>query len=195
MSTYFVCTTGEPAWFSINNHRPEGAEAPKTEGYMRYIPGTGFDVVMRCYESDPYISYTQPDDPVFKDSCMEVFLNCYPELPEYGYLNLEINASGASRCRFGVDREHRYYLAEKGLTRPEITVTKTEAYWEIHTVITEHLIEGLYERPCSFAPGHKMRGNFYKCGEEVPSPHWSSWVEMRRLDFHDPVCFGTFQIV
>lgn len=195
MSTYLVHTTGKTEWFLVNQHRPEGAEAPKTEGCMRYIPGTGFDVVMRCYESDPFVSFTQPDDPVFQDSCMEVFLNCYPELPEYGYLNVEINASGASRCRFGTDRNNRYYLAEKGLARPEITVTKTEEYWEIHVVIAESLIEALYERPCSFAPGHEMRGNFYKCGEIVPAPHWTSWTAMRRLDFHDPECFGRMEIV
>ena len=195
MTTYLVTSADEPRWFSVNQHRPEGGEAPKTEGCMRYIPGVGFDVVMRCYESDPYISYTQPDDPVFKDSCMEVFLNCYPELPEYGYINVEINAAGASRCRFGTDRNNRYYLAEKGLDRPKITVTKTVDFWEIHTVISEELLEKLYERPCQFAPGHEMRGNFYKCGEHVPSPHWTSWAAMRRLDFHDPECFGTFKLV
>ena len=56
MNTYLVCTTGEPEWFSIENSRPEGAAAPKTEGCMRYIPGEGFQVTMRCYEQNPAVN-------------------------------------------------------------------------------------------------------------------------------------------
>ena len=194
MSTYFVRATGEPAWISLDNHRPEGAIGPKTEVSMRYIPGIGFEAMMRCYEKDPKTTYTQQDDPVFKDSCMEIFLDCYPELPEYGYLNVEINSAGAMRCRFGPDRQNRIFLLEKGIPRPEVTVTKTEDNWQICVIFQEKMLELLYERPCAFAPGHEMRGNFYKCGDETDTPHWTSWMQMRRLDFHDPACFGVLEI-
>ena len=192
--TYQVHTGGAPEWFSLENHRPEGAIGPKTEGFMTYTPGEGFTVIMRCFENAPQITYTQPDDPVFKDSCMEVFLNCYPELPQYGYLNMEINAAGAMRCRFGKNRENRYFLLERGIPQPEVTVTRAEAYWQITLELSKTILEAIYERPCHFAPGHKMRGNFYKCGDETPIPHWSSWVEMPRLDFHLPEYFGVLEI-
>ena len=91
---YHVKTEGIPDTFMIENHRPEGAEAPKTEGRMRYIPGIGFEVTMRCWETEPRAAYREPDGPVFKDSCMEVFLDCFPELPQYGYINVEMNAAG-----------------------------------------------------------------------------------------------------
>jgi len=195
MITYQVATTGEPEWFTVQNHRPEGAVGPKTEGYMRYISGTGFEVVMRCFEKNPKAVYSQPDDPVFQDSCMEAFINFFPELPEYGYLNVEVNANGAARCRFGVGRQDRGWLREMGIDHPQITVTREEDFWQIHVMITEALLEKLYERPCRFAAGHEMRGNFYKCGEETDPPHWVSWTVLDRLEFHMPARFGLLKIV
>lgn len=195
MQTYHVVTSGQPERFSVTYHRPEGAMAPQTEGEMRYVPGSGFEVTMRCYEKMPKATYFQPDDPVFRDSCMEAFVNFFPELEGYGYLNIEVNANGAARCRFGVGRQDRPWLREMGLPHPEITVTKTADFWQIHYVIQETLLEKLYKRPCAFAPGHEMRGNFYKCGEETDAPHWASWAELERLDFHAPECFGVLKIV
>lgn len=195
MHTYHVVTSGQPELFSITNHRPEGAIAPQTEGWMRYVPGTGFELTMRCYEKEPKATYFQPDDPVFKDSCMEAFINFFPQQPEYGYLNIEVNANGAARCRFGVGRQDRGWLREMGIPHPEIMVTATADFWQIRYVVTERLLEKLYERPCCFAVGHEMRGNFYKCGEETDAPHWASWSELERLDFHAPECFGVLKIV
>jgi len=195
MLTYLITTSGQPERFLLTNHRIEGSEGPETEGWMRYIPGTGFEITMRCYEENPRATYTQPDDPVFQDSCMEAFINFYPDLPEYGYINVEVNANGAARCRFGTGRQDRGWLLEMGIAHPEITVTRETHFWQIHYVLTEKLLETLYQRPCSFAPGHEMRGNFYKCGDDTDSPHWVSWSELERLDFHIPENFGLLKIV
>lgn len=191
---YLVVTSGEAEVFTITNHRPEGAIAPKTEGFLRYIPGAGLALTMRCYEENPKMVFTQPDDPVCKDSCMEMFLDCFPELPEYGYLNVEMNAAGNMRCGFGTDRHHRQLVREKGLAQPERKITFGEGYWQVECLVSEALLEKLYERPCTFAPGHEMRGNFYKCGDETQHPHWASWSKVERLDFHTPEFFGTWKI-
>ena len=192
MSIYLVHTTGEPEKFSIENHRPEGTECPKTEGSMRYIPGTGFEVTMRCYEKDPAVSYTQPDDRVCRDSCMECFLKCFADSPNY--INVEVNALGVMKCGFGPGRE-RETVRQMGLSQPKVTVTKAEDYWQISYVISEGLLEALYQRPCRFEAGHEMQGNFYKCREEVQPPHWSTWAKVERLDFHTPEFFGQLKIV
>ncbi len=191
---YHVAIDTEPERFCITNHRPEGAEAPDTMGYMRYIPGTGLEVTMRCYEQDPMAVYKEPDEPVYQDSCMEVFLDCFPELPQYGYINVEMNSAGAVLCGFGAKRGSRFRLKGKGIPHPEVKVTFGDGCWQVRCMLTEQLLETLYERPCRFAPGHKMRGNFYKCGEHTPSPHWASWSKVERLDFHTPEFFGTLVI-
>ena len=195
MYIYHIATNGEPEQFSIENHRPEGENAPKTQGWMQYIAGTGFELTMRCYEQTPKATYTQPDDPVFQDSCMEAFLDFFPDLTDYGYLNIEINANGAARCRFGRSREDRKYLAEMGVPHPAITVCRQADFWQIHCLLTEKFLEKLYQRPCHFSKGHELRGNFYKCAEMTQPPHWASWTELKRLDFHSPECFGTLTIV
>lgn len=194
-TVYHVHTQGQPEVFTVSNHRPEGAEAPPTEGWMRYIPGTGFEVTMRCWETDPKVVYMQPDDPVSWDSCMEVFLNCFPELPQYGYINVEMNAAGTVLCGFGTARDSREKVLKMGLPQPKVSVTKSEEWWQVQCILSEELLETLYGRPCRFAPGHEMRGNFYKCGSKLDPPHWASWSKVERLDFHTPEFFGSIKIV
>lgn len=191
MSTYRIAINGNPDVFSIANHRPEGGNAPKTEGWMEYVPGVGFIVTMRCFEKNPMAVYTQPDDPVFHDSCMEVFLKCFPQSPDY--INVEMNANGAMRCGFGPGR-NRAKVLELGLPQPEVTVTVEEDFWLVRCLISEKLLEALYQRPCRFAVGDEMQGNFYKCGEKTAAPHWASWSKVERLDFHTPEFFGTLKI-
>lgn len=190
---YRVVISGEPEMFTIENHRPEGTECPKTEGYMRYIPGTGFEVVMRCYEENPAASHTQPDEQVCQDSCMECFLKCFADSPNY--INVEVNSLGVMKCAIGPGRNGRSTVRQLGLAQPKVAVTKGDGYWQISYVISEDLLESLYQRPCRFAAGHEMQGNFYKCREEVLPPHWSTWSKVERLDFHTPEFFGTLKIV
>ncbi len=192
MNTYFVTTTGEPEMFVITNNQPEGAEAPKTEGWMQYKAGLGFEVTMRCYEADPAVQYTQPDDPVFRDSCMECFLKCFADSPDY--INVEVNSVGAMRCGFGPGRARQKVL-EMGFPQPKATVTKGEDYWQINYVISEQLLESLYQRPCRFASGDELRANFYKCRETVQPPHWATWSEITVTDFHTPDQFGLLKIL
>ena len=194
---YFVNTCGQPEVFRVTNLRPEGASAPRTEGSMRYTPGAGFEAILRCYEEDPLITYYQPDGFVYHDSCMEVFLNCFPELPEAKYLNVEMNAAGTALCAFGTTEE-RSFLLQLGLQQPEITPTRgrdeSGSYWQLQCFIPESLLETLYQRPCRFAPGDQLRGNFYKCGDKTAAPHWASWSPVSVLNFHIPEDFGILEI-
>lgn len=194
-AVYHVHTDGQPEVFSLSNHRPEGVIAPITKGSMHYIPGTGFEVTMRCWETEPKAVYLEPDAPVCEDSCMEVFLNCFPDLPQYGYINVEMNAAGTVLCGFGTARNSRTKLLQMGLPQPKVTVTKGEDYWQVRCILSEDILEKLYERPCRFVPGHEMRGNFYKCGDATDHPHWASWSKVERLDFHTPEFFGLLKIL
>lgn len=194
-AVYHIHTSGQPETFCISNSHEKGAEAPRTEGALRYIPGTGLELTMRCWEKNPKAVVTVPDQRVCVDSCMEMFICCFPE-PGAGYLNVEMNALGNAKCAFGPDRNNRQTLTEMGLTiRPQITATVGEDTWQLTCLVPEALLEKLYNRPCRFAPGHEMRGNFYKCGDETASPHWATWSKVERLDFHTPEFFGVLKIV
>jgi hypothetical protein len=184
--------TGEE--FQLSHHRPEGAIAPETRGQVVYLPGEGLEVSMWCREANPRAIYHNPNDPVHTDSCMEAFLNCFPALPEYGYIGLEMNANGASHCSFGTARNTRDYVLKRGLPHPEVRVDWIKRdggdWWRATCLLRQELLEALYERDCAFAPGHRMRGNFYKCGDHTASPHWGSWAPVERVDFHVPNLFG-----
>jgi len=189
--------TGET--FDIALNRPEGTASPQTRGQVVYLPGEGLEVSMVCRESNPRAVYHNPNDPVHTDSCMEAFIDCFPDLPQYGYVGLEMNANGASHCSFGTDRYARSYVLKRGLAHPEVAIERFslegEPYWRATCLLKTSLLEALYERKCDFAPGHRMRGNFYKCGDHTDAPHWGSWAPIEKVDFHVPRLFGELIIV
>lgn len=190
----YVVKRGEGEKFAIAVHRPEGAKAPETEGSLVYVAGEGLWITMRCYEENPRAIYHNPNDWVYTDSCMEMFIDCFPELHK-GYINLEMNANGAAFCSFGTSRHVRGFLIDMGIPHPEVTVTKGQeggrAFWQVKSLLRESALENLYGVKANFESGHKMRANFYKCGDHTATPHWASWAPVGELDFHAPQYFGT----
>ena len=83
--------------FTIPNNRPEGVPAPETVGSLSYRPGEGLLVTMRCYEEKPRAIYHDPNGAIYTDSCMEAYVDCFPEMHR-GYINVEMNANGAAFC-------------------------------------------------------------------------------------------------
>jgi hypothetical protein len=45
--------------------------------------------------------------------------------------------------------------------------------------------------------GLRARGNFYKCGDKLPVPHYLSWAPIAtpRPDFHRPEYFDTLMFI
>lgn len=184
--------------FAVTHYRAEGAPGPETRGQVVCLPGEGLEVSMWCREDNPRALYHNPNDPVHTDSCMEAFLNCFPEDPAYGYVGLEMNANGASHCSFGTSRHTRGYVVARGLPHPEVAVDRISregaGWWRVTCLLRQTLLEALYERDCGFLPGQRMRGNFYKCGDGTLHPHWGSWAPVERVDFHVPNLFGNIEI-
>ncbi|HWQ98877.1 MAG TPA: carbohydrate-binding family 9-like protein [Clostridia bacterium] len=180
--------------FTISHDRPEGAPSPEMHGQVVYLPGEGLEVSLWCREEHPRAVYTRPNEPVHTDSCVEAFLNCFPDLPQYGYVGLEMNANGAAHCSFGTDRHNRRYVLDLGLPHPQVQIDRFTqdgaAWWRATCLLKLSLLESLYERTCDFPAGHRMRGNFYKCGDLTDAPHWGSWAPVERVDFHVPHLFG-----
>ena len=124
---------------------------------------------------------------VYKDSCLEWFVQPFAEDPRY--INVEVNAAGAAYVGFGSGREDSKPLPAmpQGMT---VTASKHEGgWWAIAYTIPASLLEDLYGK--KLTEGACMRGNFYKCDESI-HPHFGSWnpIANPTPDFHRPECFG-----
>lgn len=172
------------SWFQgVSDYRPY------CEARLMLLEGQGFLLRMLCREENPRVTVREADGPVFKDSCMEFFVNFAPERSGI-YLNMEFNAAPALLCRMGESRNDRQNIPE-ALPRPELRALKIKDGWGAELLVPFELIEGIYG-PCEFKRGSVLRGNFYKCGDETRPPHYGMWSEVISPvpDFHRPEYFG-----
>jgi hypothetical protein len=140
-------------------------------------------------EARPLVRFRKFQDPVYKDSCVEFFVDMFPEA-RLGYVNFEANAAGTLLAAFGPDREHRTPLWPEDLADHTVDVGRTEAAWDLVHRLPLALFRKLYGR--DIVPGLRAAANFYKCGDETAVPHYGAWspVETARPDFHRPEFFG-----
>ncbi len=139
-------------------------------------------IYMDTDEKAPLSRFTNIGDPVYKDSCMEFF---FSPNGDKRYVNLEINPKGCFLCGFGETRQGRT-SADILLSSPRGEIT--DFGWEVYAEISIEKIKKLFgiERIDYFL------GNFYKCGDETPLPHYGMWSDIisESPDFHRPEFFG-----
>ncbi|WP_257668088.1 carbohydrate-binding family 9-like protein [Parapedobacter tibetensis] len=143
-------------------------------------------------------AYRNTNDPVYKDSCVEFFLS----FDGVHYYNLEFNCMGTGLIGHG--------NADKGKRRklPNGTVEKVRTHSRIHaknhgdTDTTWHLLLDIPftvfdADTINSLTGLKCTGNFYKCGDELPAPHYVSWnrIDYPVPNFHLPKFFGDLQFL
>ncbi len=153
------------------------------------VKNKGFFAVMISDEPCPKAVYTKKDDPVYKDSCMEFFFQ--PFADDARYMNFEINPNGACLSEIGTQRSDRKFIKEITAVEPEITVLHVDNGWGVSLFIPEQLVSQAFGRKFSLSETGYIRANFYKCGEETDSPHFSSafFVGTSKPDFHRPEYF------
>lgn len=157
-------------------------------------------VQFRTYESNPTITYYNMNDEVYKDSCVEFFVQPLPEQDER-YLNFEKNAAGTLLLGLGKGRErNRLTDVDPSLfniqTMLDLKDVQGKTYWQLQYAIPFTFIKEHF--PAFEAnPGTNLRANFYKCGEEVPEPHYGCWnlIESDQPDFHISTFFGHLEFV
>jgi len=138
--------------------------------------------------------YTEDNDPVYKDSCVEFF--CKVPENEY-YANFEFNCIGtctASQRRnrhvdvqqFSKEEMHSIKRFPSIGTKP-FNEMQGSFEWELTVKIPFKLIGIDAEK----LPNHLL-ANFYKCADDTDSPHFVSWnpIETENPDFHRPEFFG-----
>jgi len=151
----------------------------------------------KVFESRIRARFTRFQDPVYKDSCIELFIDPFPE-KGIGYINLETNALGTALIAIGPDRARRTALAREDIKGFQIAPSVSQPvegahgaeFWTLAYRLPISLFERHYGR--RIASGRIARANFYKCGDETEIPHYGAWspVESDSPDFHRPDSFG-----
>lgn len=139
--------------------------------------------------------YGEDNGSVWTDSCVEFFL-----IPANDgiYYNIETNCVGTVLIGTGSSRNGREHASLETLShiqrwsslgRESFEVKEGQCSWELsliipYSVFFKHTIETLQ--------GTTVKANFYKCGDELPTPHFLSWnrIEIEKPDFHRPDYFG-----
>ena len=132
---------------------------------------------------------------VWTDSCVEFFLS--PEGNDE-YYNLEMNCIGTALLGFRKKGDPTVHATNDQITAIRRISTlgdspfaeqKKPTAWKITIAIPW---ETFFKHHLKPQFGTKMRGNFYKCGDELSVPHFVSWTKIKteKPNFHAPEFFG-----
>ena len=153
---------------------------------------------MTTAERHPLTRFTEPNDPVHLDSCLEFFLTPWPG--EGLYLNLEGNSAGTFYAAFGPTfvgaTDERVFLDEhqRGLVgcEPEVGEDSWSITWTVPRVLLDELADQAGRPRLAWGPGLELEANFYKCGDETEREHYGAWspIEAEVPQFHRPDAFG-----
>lgn len=142
--------------------------------------------------------YGEDNGSVWTDSCVEFF-----SVPAADgiYYNIECNCIGTILVGAGPERNNRERAPQEvmdkvqrwaSLGRKPFIERVGECNWEValiipYTVFFKHQITSL--------DGKTLTANFYKCGDELQTPHFVSWnpIGIEKPDFHRPDFFGTLE--
>ncbi|AEV97929.1 hypothetical protein A4D02_15210 [Niastella koreensis] len=140
------------------------------------------------------VNYTL-NSPVYNDSCVEFFIGFKNEP---AYYNFEFNCIGTPLIGYGEDRTNRRLLPadisqqikyKSVLTNDQ---DREAVGWELTLLIP---VTAFYYHHLPSLKGQHCVANFYKCGDELPEPHFVSWsnIEWPQPNFHLRQFFGTLE--
>lgn len=142
--------------------------------------------------------YGEDNGSVWTDSCVEFF--SIPDADNI-YYNIECSCIGTVLVGAGSVRNGREHAPQEAIAcvkrwstlgNEPFAERVGETDWELaliipNTVFFKHRITSL--------SGKEVKANFYKCGDELQTPHFLSWspIETDSPDFHRPEFFGTLE--
>ena len=202
----------DPAWaaaepLAVDSFRPESsAHRPRTQARLLHT-GDALCGIFRVEDRYVRCRHTRFQDPVYEDSCVEIFL--LPR-PGRGYLNFEMNCGGTLLSYYILDHTLvgdafvdyvplpadigamvRIRTSLPALVEPEITSPVT---WTLRYTIPYALFEH-FIGPLAVKPGQEWRANFNKCAENNSHPHWATWQPLPSANFHLPGSFGVLRFI
>jgi len=166
---------------------------------FNYKPEVGFKIaytddgiLLNYLVNEKYIKacYTDINSPVYRDSCVEFFISFNGE----EYYNFEFNCIGTPFAAFGTSNKTTRKplpidILESIQIDSLIHTTKAASSWNMFIYIP---LKVLVHHSLTSLHGIRCTGNFYKCGDELPVPHFLSWnpIDAEAPNFHLPNFFG-----
>jgi len=160
------------------------AAGVKTEFSIAY---TDEHLLVKYYVSEPEVkaAYSLTNDPVYKDSCVELFIAFNDD---DAYYNLEFNCAGTCLAQYGTNRTDRKFLPVNVLSDiRHMTTVKALAEgnigWELTLIIPAAMF--IHHPQLELSAG-SARINAYKCGDDLQQPHYLCWgqIDSAEPDFH-----------
>lgn len=166
---------------------------PESYASMFAVEGEGIHAVLWTFEDDIRCECTKRDDPVYTDSCLELFLMLFDG--DKRYINFEVNPKGVYLSQIGTCRADRVFIKELTDIEPVINPMEIEEdgkkAWGYEIILSESFISDLYQTEFRISET-TIKGNFYKCADGAERPHYGSHFPVRteNPDFHRPEFFG-----
>jgi len=183
--------------------RNELSEVPWTK--YKYHPAVAFTIAyntdavfLKYYVTEKSIRAINSaiNSAVWEDSCVEFFIS-FDE--DEAYYNFEFNCIGTARVGYGKSKQDRELLPVALISQItyQSVITNHEGndiQWELTLSIPKKLF---CFNEVTTLKGKKCRSNFYKCGDNLPTPHFVSWSGIQSVepDFHLPEFFGALHFV
>lgn len=167
---------------------PEEA-VPVTDFRVLHTP-KGLSVRFDVREKNIQAIYTQPNDPVWRDSCVEFFFSPNPE--DERYFSFEVNPLGSMLIGLGSGLLDIQYLnTDREIFSIEASLHEKEDFWQAAFHIPYTFTDSYY-KPIS----QRFNGNFMKCADDSITPHHGSWslIETTSPMFHVPSFFSVITL-
>ena len=183
----------DPAWSLAQVQRIE--EYPWKSEERPYSPekvefrvlhdGSSLYVRFDTWEEEVRATYTVPNDPVCRDSCVEFFFQ--PDNADGRYLSFEINPLGTLLIGLGNGIHDIVYLPDDR-SQFKIETYREAHHWQVCYEIPETFMRKFYN-----VLSAQIKGNFMKCADDSAKPHHGCWskIVMPHPAFHVPQFFGT----
>ncbi len=167
------------------------------QGTFPYKPQVQFQIVhsdsmiyIRYEVEEEFVKaqYIRPNENVWEDSCVEFFISLDNKQT---YYNFEFNVLGTGLIGYGtsVKTDRRRLdptVVEQIHTFTQVSNVAGKKKWSITLGIPKTIFSE------DLASGRRAFANFYKCGDQLPQPHFLAWnnIENPTPNFHLPQYFG-----
>jgi hypothetical protein len=152
----------------------------------------------RVAEKSIRAKYDKDNGSVWTDSCVEFF-----SIPadDGMYYNIECNCIGTILIGAGHHRDDRERAPQSVLNLVKrwsslgncaFEERKGDISWEVVLYIP---YKAYFKHHITSLDGKTVKANFYKCGDELETPHFLSWspINIEKPDFHRPDFFGQLE--